>query len=151
MKRLTQENVQAVRKALQAIQGSTIRFYPDVETCQVCGTKLKVYKTATPRAVVSLQYGSIAAQEISLYCPNQCVWYHDGHRIKVYRSQQLARLVAPRQIYGFDILAKVGTLRYLECRQRREIQAYFETPYDLHIPDGTVQELIVRFADTMAA
>jgi hypothetical protein len=151
LKRLAQENVQAVRKALQAIQGSTIRFYPDFETCQVCGAKLKVYKTATPRAVVSLQYGSIAAQEVWLYCPNQCVWDHDGHPIKVYRSQQLARLVAPRQMYGFDILAKVGTLRYLECRQRCEIQAYFETTYDLHIPDGTIQELIVRFADTMAA
>jgi hypothetical protein len=42
-------------------------------------------------------------------------------------------------------------LRYLECRQRREIQAYFERNYDLYIPDGTIQELIVRFADTMAA
>ena len=151
MKSLAQENIQAVREALKAIQGSTIRFDPDVKTCQVCGAKLKVYKTATPRAVVSLQYGSIAAQEVSLCCPNQCVWDHDGHPIKVYRSQKLAQLVAPKQVYAFDILAKVGTLRYLECRQRREIQAYFEQNYELHIPDGTIQELIVRFADTMAA
>jgi len=71
--------------------------------------------------------------------------------MRVYRSQLLAQLVAPRQKYGFDVLAKVGTLRYIESRQRREIQAYFETTYDLHIPDGTIQELIVRFANTMAA
>ena len=153
LKKLAQENVQAVRNALQSIQGSTIRFYPDFKTCQVCGARLKVYKTTTPRTVVSLQYGSIAAQEVWLDCPNQCVWYYEGHPIKVYRSQQLARLVAPRQKYGFDVLAKVGTLRYLECRQRCEIQAYFEQKDDLkmQIPDGTIQELIVRFADTMAA
>jgi hypothetical protein len=151
LKRLAQENVQAVRNALQSIQGSTIRFYPDFETCQVCGAKLKVYKTATPRTVVSLQYGSIAAQEVWLYCPNQCVGDHNDHPIGVYRSRQLAQLVASRQMYGFDVLAKVGILRYLECRQRCEIQAYFETTYDLHIPDGTIQELIIRFADTMAA
>ena len=55
------------------------------------------------------------------------------------------------QKYGFDVLAKVGILRYLECRQRCEIQKYFETDHDLHIPDSTIQELIVRFAQTMAA
>lgn len=84
------------------------------------------------------------------YCPNQCVWQHNDHPHGVHRSQQLAQLVAPRQMYGFDILAKIGTLRYLECRQRGEIQEYFEHNYDLHIPDGTIQELIVRFAETMA-
>ena len=151
MKKLAQENVQAVRNALQSIQGATIRFYPEFESCQVCDAKLKVCKTKTPRTVVSLQYGSIAAQEVWLGCPNQCVWHHDNHPIRVYRSQQLAQLVAPRQKYGFDVLAKVGTLRYIECRQRREIQAYFETTQDLHIPDGTIQELIVRFANTMVA
>jgi len=110
-----------------------------------------VYKTTIPRTVVSLQYGNIAAQEVMLCCPNQCVWHHNEHPTRVYRSRLLSQLVASRQKYGFDVLAKVGTLRYLECRQRREIQAYFETTYDLHIPDGTIQELIVRFADTMAA
>ena len=86
-----------------------------------------------------------------LGCPHQCVWYHDGHSIRVYRSRQLAQLVAPRQMYGFDVLTKIGTLRYLESRQRGEIQAYLDKNYDLHIPDGTIHELIVRFADTMAA
>jgi len=86
-----------------------------------------------------------------LCCPKRCVWHHDNHPIQIYRSRQLAQLVAPRQKYGFDVLAKVGMLRYLECRQRREIQEYFEKNYDLYIPDGSIQELIVRFADTMAA
>lgn len=151
MKKLAQENVQAVRNAIHSIQGSTVRFYPEFKYCQICNARLKIYKTKTPRTVVSLQYGSIAAQEVLFSCPNNCVCDHNNHPIRVYRSQQLAELVAPRQMYAFDILAKVGTLRYLECRQRREIQEYFEINYDLHIPDGTIQELIVRFAETMAA
>ncbi len=148
---LATENTRAIRHTLHSIQGATIRFHPNCEACPVCGARLKVYKTAKPRTVVSLQYGSIAAQEVMFYCPNQCVWQHNGHPNRVHRSQQLAQLVAPRQMYGFDILAKVGMLRYLECRQRREIQEYFEQNYDLHIPDGTIQALIVRFAETMAA
>lgn len=151
LKMLAAENTQAIRHALHSIQGATIRFHPDCEVCQVCGAKLKVYKTAKPRTVVSLQYGSIAAQEVIRYCPNQCVRQHDDHSNGVLRSQQLAQLVAPRQMYAFDILAKIGTLRYLECRQRREIQESLEQNYDLHIPDGTIQELIVRFAETMVA
>ena len=69
MKTLAAENGQAVRNALHSIQGATIRFYPEFEVCQVCGERLKVYKTTAPRAVVSLQYGSIAAKEVLLYCP----------------------------------------------------------------------------------
>jgi len=149
LKMLAAENTQAIHHALHSIQGATIRFHPNCEACPVCGARLKVYKTAKPRTVVSLQYGSISAQAVMLYCPNQCVWQHDDHSNGVLRSQQLAQLVAPRQMYGFDILAKIGTLRYLECRQRREIQAYLEQTYDLHVPDGTIQALIVRFAETM--
>ena len=114
LKMLAAENTQAIHHALRSLQGATIRFHPDGEVCQVCGAKLKVYKTAKPRTVVSLQYGSIAAQEVMLHCPNQCVWQHNGHPNRVHRSQQLAQLVAPRQMYGFDILAKIGTLRYLD-------------------------------------
>ncbi|MFC1766760.1 hypothetical protein ACFL6U_32385 [Planctomycetota bacterium] len=100
---------------------------------------------------MSLRYGSIAAMEVLLYCPNQCIWSHDNQAIRIYRSQALAQLVAPQQRYGFDVLAKVGTLRFLECRQRQEIQEVLENNYDLHLPDGTIQELIVRFADMMTA
>jgi len=143
--------VQAVRNALQSIQGSIIRFYPETEICPLCGRKLTIRKTTTPRSIVSLQYGDIAAQEVWLGCPHQCAQSQVNPVTRVYRSEQLAQLAAPRQKYGFDVLAKVGILRYLECRQRCEIQKYFETTEDLHIPDSTIQELIVRFAQTMAA
>lgn len=101
--------------------------------------------------MVSLQYGDIAAQEVWLCCPRHCAQSQVNLVTRVYRSGQLAQLVAPRQKYGYDVLAKVGILRYLECRQRCEIQKYFETTEDLHIPDSTIQQLIVRFAETMAA
>ena len=125
-------------------------MYPDDEVCQVCGERLQVYKTET-RSVITLAYGCFEAQEVMLFCPKRC-GEHDGNRsVRIYRSGFLAPLVAPRHTYGFDVLAKVGVLRFLACRQRREIQAEIKESYGLRIPEGTVQDLISRFVDTMRA
>ncbi|MEW6742878.1 MAG: hypothetical protein AB1486_08970 [Planctomycetota bacterium] len=49
------------------------------------------------------------------------------------------------------VLAKVGILRFLESRQRREIQAQLRAPCGDSIPEGMIQELIERFVDTVRA
>ncbi|MEW6747622.1 MAG: hypothetical protein AB1486_33240 [Planctomycetota bacterium] len=59
--------------------------------------------------------------------------------------------MARRQIYAFDVLAKVGILRFLECRQRREIQAELSAACGQSIAEGTIQELIDRFVDVIRA
>ena len=125
-----------------------IRFYPEHEICQQCERKLQVYKTHT-RSIVTLQYGCIEAHETVLCCPTDHTG-HDGER-RLYRSEFLAQLVAPRHTYGFDVLAKVGVLRFLGCRQRLEIQEELQSSYRLLIPEGTIEELIRRFMDAIRA
>lgn len=148
MRRLAGENVETARKVLQSLQGATIGFYPEEEVCDECGRKLQVYKTQT-RSIVTLAYGSIEARETVLFCPGGCT-SPDGE-LRLYRCQLLEQLVAPRQTYGFDLLAKVGLLRFLECRQRLEIKEELRKSYGLSIPEGTIQELICRFVDAIRA
>lgn len=140
----------AVKRVLRSVHGATIRLYPDFETCQVCGHRLQVYKTRT-RSVVSLEYGKFQAQEVILWCPHGCVWSDGDRSVRLYRSEFLAQLVAPIHTYAFDVVAKVGVLRFLECRQRLEIQAEIKRDYGLFIPEGTIQDLIGRFVDAMCA
>lgn len=135
---------------LRSVQGAKIPFYPEYEVCQVCGRRLHVYKTET-RSVVTIAYGSIQAQEVVLYCPAGCVWCDGDRTVELYRSERLASLVAPGHIYGFDVLAEVGVLRFLKCRQRAEIQAEIENRCGVVIPEGTIQELIGRFVNAIVA
>lgn len=135
--------------ALSSLQGVTVRFAPEVEVCPDCGERLIVYKTTPPRCVITLTYGKLRAVEVVRYCANGCVALNGDSSYRIYRSESLAKLVAPYHIYGFDVVAKVGTLRFLRCRQRQEIQAEIESMIGFSIPEGTIQTLIGRFMDAM--
>ena len=54
-------------------------------------------------------------------------------------------------MYAFDVLATVGTMRFLECRQCKEIQSALQKGYGVFIPERTIQKLIDRFVDTLRA
>ncbi len=138
------------RAARASIQGATIRLSPELELCPSCGARLQVYKTQA-RSVISLAYGSFQAQEVLRQCPQGCQWLDGDRETHIHRSPFLAQLVAPHQSYGFDVLAKVGILRFLECRQRLEIQAELQRSEGLMIPEGTIQELLGRFMDAIRA
>ncbi len=101
--------------------------------------------------MITLAYGTFEAQEVVRYCPSGCQWRDGEQTVKFYRSELLAQLVAPGHVYGFDVVAKVGLLRFLECRQRQEIQAELKRSYRLWIPESTVGDLIGQFVELMRA
>jgi len=127
-----------------------VRFSPAYAVCVVCGQHLGVWKTQT-RSVVSLAYGCFQAQEVILSCPAGCLSPEDGESVRRYRSEALAQIVAPAHRYAFDVVAEVGILRFLQCRQRLEIQAEIKKRYGVFIPEGTIQELMGRFIDALCA
>jgi len=98
-----------------------------------------------------MAYGVFQARGTILYCPAGCVWYDGERAVHLYRSEQLASLVAPGHIYGFDVVVAVGELRFFKCRQRAEIQSEIEKRIGFRIPEGTIQELIGRYVDAMVA
>lgn len=135
---------------LESVAGARIRFVPELTTCPLCHKKLRVYKTET-RTVITLAYGPFEAQEVLLCCPSGCQWGDGEQSVKVRRSEVLAKLVAPGHIYGFDVVAKVGLLRFLECRQHEEIQTEIKRTYGLWIPESTVGDLVHQFVDLIRA
>ena len=126
--------------------GALIRVVPEATTCQVCGGKLHVYKTEL-RTVITLEYGTLRIQDVIRHCPRGCLWQDGERREKLYRSESLAALVAPGHIYGFDVLAKVGVLRFLHCRQRQEIQAEIGRVLKRPVPESTVGDITRQFVD----
>ena len=128
-----------------------MRFDPEVEACPICGERLLVYKTTTPRCVITLTYGKFQAVEVVRYCGNGCEGSEGENSLRLYRSEFLEKLVAPYHIYGFEIVAKVGIQRFLHCRQRREIQDEIDSMIGFSTPESTIQTLIGRFMDAVRA
>jgi hypothetical protein len=89
----------------------TIRFYPEVEICPLCGAKLKVHKTQ-PTTVVTLDIGAFTAKETRLYC--HC---HDA----VYSSSELRALAPERGTFGFDIIVHVGRALFVRSLGVQEV------------------------------
>ena len=61
------------------------------------------------------------------------------------RSQQLAGLIAPGAEYAYDVLARVGLARFLECRQGDEIRTDLSRHYGIEVPVSTVSYLARKF------
>lgn len=108
-----------------------------VTGCPRCGEPLCIRRT-NKRNVFSATYGSFIAVERQGYCP-----VHP--ELPVARSQQLARIIAPGAEYAYDILARVGLARFLECRQADEIRNEISRLHGIEIPVSTVSYLARKF------
>jgi hypothetical protein len=108
-----------------------------VTGCPCCGEPLCIRRTDR-RNVFSATYGPFVAVERQGYCP--------AHpELPAARSQQLARIIAPGAEYAYDVLARVGLARFLECRQCDEIRTGLSRHYGIEVPVSTVSYLARKF------
>lgn len=114
-----------------------IEFVAETEACPVCAGDVAVQKSKT-RQVITLQAGAFTAREIRKRCRQDA-------SPPVLRSEALARLVKPRQRYGYDLIAHVGLARYVRGRQRQEIRAELSQARHMELSEGTVSNLCDRF------
>lgn len=89
----------------------TIPFYPEVEFCPHCGTKLHVQKT-WEKTIVTMDIGAFEAKETVLECPNDKT---------VFTSPQLRALAPAQCTYGFDVIVDIGMSLFVHCCNEREI------------------------------
>ena len=115
----------------------TIAFVAEVDRCPVCGEAPKVYKTRS-RQVITLEAGPFRAVETLKRCSKD-----PTH--PVVGSYALARLVLPRQRYGYDLITAVGCARYLENKQREEIQAELYREHGITLSTGSISNICDRF------
>ena len=93
----------------------TIHFYPEIQKCQACDTKLHVHKTRE-KTVVTMDIGTFRAKETILLCP---------HDQTIFVSEQLRNLVPEGCTFGFDVIVEVGLALFVRCRNNQEIMKEF--------------------------
>lgn len=109
----------------------------DAQGCQKCRRRLKVWLTR-PRKVVSARYGRFIAIEQQGYCP-----HHPD--LPPARSEKLRRIVPPRCNIAYDVIARIGLARFVECRQCEEIQIELAREHGIDLPVRTISELTQKF------
>ncbi len=92
-------------------QKPTIHFYPEIECCPSCGTRVNIQKTHT-KTVVTLDIGAFLAKETILECSRDQT---------IFSSEQLRTLVPFQCTFGFDIIEYVGMALFVRCRNNQEI------------------------------
>lgn len=121
-----------------SIEPDVVRLLPERKRCGVCRRKLRVRKTRE-RTVRTLA-GEVRVKEVVLYCPR--------HPDRVFKA---GGQMAPRgSSYGFDLIAKIGRLRYQEHKQVGEIRDEVRL-CGARIPRRTVQWLCDRFLEFVVA
>jgi membrane-bound lytic murein transglycosylase MltF len=60
-------------------------------------------------------------------------------------SNALVQLVAPRHRFAYDLVVEVGCARYLEKKQRTEIQADLYERRGIELSSGSISHLCDRF------
>ena len=113
-----------------------VDFVADAELCPACEAELRVEKTRR-RTVVTVAAGVFEAREVLKRCVNEDCKCRIG-------SAALARLLKPRQRYGYDLIVHVGLRRHLAGKQRDEIRTELED-LGIELSAGTVSALCDRF------
>lgn len=115
-----------------------VDFVSEAIRCPICGaTTMGIRKTRT-RVVATWAAGVFRAREHLRGCD-------PDHPCTLVGSDELAHLVPPGQKYGYDLLVRVGLLRYLGGKQRREIVAELWEHKGIELSEATVTRLCDRF------
>jgi hypothetical protein len=112
-------------------------FSWEEQGCPKCQQPLRV-RVTRPRSVSTVLYGKFLAVERQGYCPAHA-------DLPAARSRQLSRIVAPGCNMGYDLIARVGLARFLECRQCEEIQVELSRQAGLVVSVRTISELSQKF------
>ncbi len=102
---------------------------------------MNVQKTI-PHHGMTLAHGSFHISETVYVCPSRC--RKDGKLVTA-RSSDLAKLLIPRSVVGYDIMVYVGRERFVQCRQREEIRTDLESRYGIVLSTGEISALGRRF------
>ena len=131
---------------MDSLSGLAIRLYPEDPTCLVCGSKTNLLKTDA-KTCYSFDLGKFKLISGSNYCVDHKYFGKPGQIIR-YESNLAAMLVDKGYRVTFDLVVKVGRLRYDEHRQLREIQAYLKcSSAKLDLPLSTISLICIRFLE----
>jgi hypothetical protein len=142
--RLVSILIEHLRKRGLDLTRQAISFLPSRNRCPQCKEPLRVYKTQ-PQMVYSVLYGSFRAKVRYDYCPSHCDVDNDVSKVLSYRSDVLAKIVAPSKRYGYDVMTYIGISRFLQARQIDEIRNDLKSNYNIPISKAHASRLSDEF------
>ncbi len=141
------------RAQLLAAAGILVQSAPEgagAAPCPQCGGPMRVRKTLR-RPGQTLAHGLFRACETVRVCARGCTRKVTavGGKTKAIavtrRSETLAQILLPRRAVGYDVMAFVGRQRFVEHRQREEIQGALKANFGLALSTGQLSTLAHDF------
>lgn len=124
-----------------------IRLDPERSSCLICGRPVNMLKT-DQKTCYSFDLGRFRLVSASCYCPEHKYFDGKSGQIIRYESDLAAMIVDRGYRVTFDLVVKIGRLRYEEHRQLHEIQSFLKcSPAKLHLPLSSVGMVAKRFLE----
>ena len=119
----------------------SLDFVPEATCCPSRDEPLGACKTRQ-RTNITLERGSFEAREHLRRCDRSRPTRTPS--CPTVGSEELARLAPPGQSFGYDLIVYAGLARYLDNKQRSEIQADLRRR-GIELSTGTISNLCDRF------
>jgi len=124
-----------------------ITLYPEGDSCMICGGKTYILKTSQ-KTCYSFSLGQFTLIAGYTFCKRHKYISVDPNNILKYRSQLAMTIVEKDYQITFDLLVKVGELRYQDFRQLEEINAFLKcSEAKLDLPLSTIGMISKRYLE----
>ncbi len=124
-----------------------IRLYPENSSCLICYKETSLLKTDR-KTCYSFDLGKFILISGCKFCADHKYFSDSPNQIIRYESNLAAMIVDKGYRVTFDLVVKVGRLRYDDHRQLLEIQAYLKcSSAGIDLPLSTIGMIAKRFLD----
>ena len=138
---------QSDKTVLDSLSGLKIRLYPEQSSCLICGKKTNLLKTDW-KTCYSFDLGKFTLISGSNFCDEHKYFSNKSNQIIKYQSDLATLIVDKGYKVTFDLVVKVGRLRYDEHRQLEEIQGYLKcSSAKIDLPLSTIGMIAKRFLE----
>lgn len=139
-----QEGLRREAELFREVEDILVDFYPERRRCEHHGTPLLVLKTDT-REVRSAEYPPLRARQVHLYCPS-CKDALEGVGRSDWRyAPEVPLLTRGKSPFPMDVVARVGRMKFLECRRRDGIREVLGREHDVKASAGSVSAMCMEF------
>jgi len=124
----------------------SIRFTSGVFFCPICQKKTNILKTQS-KICYSFRFGKFILTERISYCKDHKYVVNTNNIIKYY-SGLVSEIVCDDCKISFDLVVKIGLLRYRDHKQLNEIKNYLKYGYpSIELPISTIGLISKRFLE----
>ena len=134
-------------KLFKQLSGLKIRLYPEKCFCGICGNRTHVLNT-TIKNCYSFNLGMFSLVVGNLFCHTHKYVSIESNKILKYHSELVSEIVDKGYRITFDLLVKIGLLRYRDHQQLEEIQGFLKSSSaNIDLPLSTIGMVAKRFLE----